>query len=224
MAATQTHAINARHINQPDWIKNMTVLQINSSARQDHSNTRIIGQYLVDSLGEPVIHRDLAQQPLPPISAQDLIAVHGSSEDQRASLQTQLSLSAQLIDELKSADTLVLGAPMYNFGIPAVLKQWIDTICRAGVSFKYTEQGPVGLLDIKQAFIITASGGTPVGSDMDFASRYLELICRFIGVGEVFHIDASGSKRTPEQVIDQGKQQVDALLSKRPTHTISGEE
>jgi FMN-dependent NADH-azoreductase len=200
----------------------MTVLHINSSARLSHSNTRIIGQYLVDTLGEPVISRDLAQQPLPPISAQDLVAVHGSSDNQRASLQAQLTLSEQLIDELKSADTLVLAAPMYNFGIPASLKQWIDAICRAGVSFKYTEQGPVGLLGIKRAFIITATGGTPLGSEMDFSSRYLEHICRFLGISEVFHIDASGSKGTPEQVIAQSKQQVDALMSKFSINDFAG--
>ena len=191
----------------------MTVLHINSSARLNHSNTRIIGQYLVDALGEPVVSRDLAQQALPPITAEDLIAVHGSSESQRASLQTQLTLSEQLIEELRGADTLVLGAPMYNFGIPASLKQWIDAICRAGVSFKYTEQGPVGLLNVRRAFIITATGGTPIGSEMDFASRYLEHICRFLGIAEIFHIDASGSKGTPEQVIAQGKQQVDTLIA-----------
>jgi FMN-dependent NADH-azoreductase len=200
----------------------MTVLHINSSARLSHSNTRIIGQYLVDTIGEPVISRDLAQQPLPPISAQDLVAVHGSSDSQRASLQAQLSLSAQLIDELKSADTLVLAAPMYNFGIPASLKQWIDAICRAGVSFKYTEQGPVGLLGIKRAFIITATGGTPLGSEMDFSSRYLEHICRFLGISEVFHIDASGSKGTPEQVIAQSKQQVDVLMSEFSIKDFAG--
>ena len=200
----------------------MTVLHINSSAKLSHSNTRIIGQYLVDALGQPVVSRDLAQQPLPPISAEDLVAVHGSSDSQRASLQSQLTLSEQLIDELKNADTLVLGAPMYNFGIPATLKQWIDSICRAGVSFNYTEQGPVGLLDVKRAFIITATGGTPIGSEMDFASHYLEHICKFIGVADVFHIDASGSKGTPEQVIAQGKQQVDVLLSKFSGNDIRG--
>ncbi|MEH6591272.1 MAG: NAD(P)H-dependent oxidoreductase [Halioglobus sp.] len=200
----------------------MTVLHINSSAKVEHSNTRIIGQYLVDTLAEPVISRDLAQQPLPPISAEDLVAVHGSHEGERASLQTQLALSEQLIDEVRNADTLVIGAPMYNFGIAASLKQWIDAICRAGVSFKYTESGPVGLLGVKRAFIITASGGTPIGSEMDFASGYLEHICRFIGVDEVSHIDASGSKGTPEQVILQGKQQVDALLNGTHTNTLSG--
>jgi FMN-dependent NADH-azoreductase len=202
----------------------MTVLHINSSARLDDSNTRIIGQYLVDALGESVVSRDLAQHPLPPISAEDLVAVHGSSDSQRASLHKQLALSGQLIDELKNADTLVLGAPMYNFGIPASLKQWIDAICRAGVSFKYTEQGPQGLLGVKRAFIITASGGTAIGSEMDFASRYLEHICRFIGIEEVFHIDASGSKGTPEQVIIRGKQQVDVLMSTLPGNNVSSNE
>ena len=200
----------------------MTVLHINSSARVSNSNTRIIGQYLVDSLEEPVVSRDLAQQALPPISAEDLIAVHSSSDSKRASLQPQLTLSEQLIDELKSAETLVLGAPMYNFGIPASLKQWIDAVCRSGVSFEYTPQGPVGLLGVKRAFIITATGGTPIGSEIDFASRYLEHICGFLGIREVFHIDASGSKGTPEQVIAQGKQQVDGLISTLSTNQILG--
>jgi FMN-dependent NADH-azoreductase len=200
----------------------MTVLHINSSARLSNSNTRIIGQYLVDALKQPVVSRDLAQQPLPPITAEDLIAVHGSSDNQRDSLQTQLTLSEQLIEELRSADTLVIGAPMYNFGIPASLKQWIDAICRAGVSFKYTKQGPVGLLNVRRAFIITATGGTPIGSEMDFTSRYLEHICKFLGIPEVFHIDASGSKGTPEQVIAQGKQQVDALIASFNSNDIAG--
>ena len=191
----------------------MSILHIDSSARLTGSNTRIIGQYLVNALNTNLVHRDLAVKPLPAISAEDLMGVHGSSDDQRNSLQTQLALSEQLIQELKDADTLVIGAPMYNFGVAASLKHWIDAICRAGVSFKYTEQGPVGLLNIKRAFIITATGGTPVGSDMDFVSDYLALICRFIGVEEVMHIDASGSKGTPEQVIELAKQQVDTLLS-----------
>jgi FMN-dependent NADH-azoreductase len=195
----------------------MSILHIDSSARLTGSNTRIIGQYLVNSLNTTVVHRDLAVHPLPPITAEDLMGVHGSSNDQRDSLHTHLALSDQLIQELKDADTLVIGAAMYNFGIPASLKQWIDAICRAGVSFKYTDQGPVGLLNIKRAFIITATGGTPVGSSMDFASGYLAQICSFIGVEEVLHIDASGSKGSPEQIIESGKQQVDNLLSTAQT-------
>ena len=200
----------------------MSVLQINSSARLEGSNTRILSQYLIESLNQPVVSRDLAKQPLPAISAADLIDVHGSAEHSRPSFQQQLALSNQLIDELKEADILVLAAPMYNFTIPATLKQWIDAICRAGVSFKYTEQGPVGLLGVQRAYIITATGGTPIGSEMDFCSRYLEHICRFIGIKEIAHIDASGSKGSAEQVITQGKQQIDELLAGSSSVTLSG--
>jgi len=199
----------------------MTVLHIDSSARLTDSNTRIIGQYLVNVLNTHTVHRDLVVNPLPAISAQDLIGVHASSDDQRDSLNTHLAISEQLIQELRDADTLVIGAPMYNFGVAASLKQWIDAICRAGVSFKYTDQGPVGLLNIKRAFIITASGGTPVGSDMDFVSKYLQQICHFIGVDEVLHIDASGSKGSPAQIIESAKQQVDKILaSERANKTL----
>jgi FMN-dependent NADH-azoreductase len=191
----------------------MSILHINSSARLEGSNSRIIGQYLVDKLDQPVISRDLVQQPLPPISSEDLMGVHGSSDSERESLQAQLALSNALIDELRRSDTLVLATPIYNFGIPASLKQWVDAICRAGVSFKYTDQGPVGLLGVKRAIVVTASGGTPIGGDMDFASGYLEHICKFIGINEVYHIMASGSKGKPEQLIASGKQQVDGLVA-----------
>jgi len=130
----------------------MTILHINSSARVKNSNSRIIGQYLVEALKQPVINRDLAQQLLPPISTEDLVNVHGSSDSERTSLQAKLSLSDNLIDELIRANILVLAAPMYNFGIPALLKQWVDAICRAGIS-------------------------------------------------DIFHIDAGGSKGSPEQLI-----------------------
>lgn len=192
----------------------MTVLKIDTSARLDSSNSRQLSDYLVSQLGDSeVIVRDLARQPLPQISAEDLVGVHGSSTDERASLQQHLAVSAELIEELNSADTLVLGVSMYNFGVPVVLKQWIDYVCRAGVTFRYGANGPEGLTGIKRAFIVTATGGTPVGGGMDFVSGYLAFICRFIGVEEVIHIDASGSKRAPEEVLAAGRAQIDAALA-----------
>lgn len=195
----------------------MGILYINSSARTKPSNSRAIGDYLVDRLGDSAVRRDLGREPLPPISGDDLIGVHGSQAANRESLEQQLALPEQLIEELRQSNTLVISTAMYNFGIPVVLKQWIDSICRAGISFQYTEQGPVGLLGVKRAYIITASGGTPIGSEMDFASPYLEHICRFIGIEEIFHIDAGGSKGEPEQVIEYGKLQVDQLIVKTST-------
>lgn len=197
----------------------MTVLKIDSSARQEGSNSRIVSDYLVQQLvlqqEQAVIERDLVKSPLPPISPQDLMGVHGSQDDERPSLQRHLAVSNELIAELQQVDTLVLGVAMYNFSVPAYLKQWIDYVCRAGVSFRYTENGPEGLTGVERAFIVTASGGTPIGSDMDFASRYLEHICRFLGVTEVIHIDAGGFKESANAVIEAAKQQIDALLAQR---------
>ena len=197
----------------------MTVLKIDSSAREKGSNSRIVSDYLVQQLvlqeGRPVIERNLVKHPLPPMSPQDLMGVHGSQDDERPSLQRHLAISNELIAELQQADTLVLGVAMYNFSVPAYLKQWIDYVCRAGVSFRYTENGPEGLTGVKRAFIVTASGGTPIGSDMDFASRYMEHICHFLGVTEVIHIDAGGFKESANAVIEAAKQQIDALLAQR---------
>jgi FMN-dependent NADH-azoreductase len=191
----------------------MTVLKIDSSARVEGANSRIVTDYLVQQLGQRIIERDLVKNPLPPMSPQDLVGVHGSHKDDRASLQQHLAMSNQLIAELQQADTLVVGVAMYNFSVPAYLKQWIDYVCRAGVSFRYTENGPEGLTGVKRAFIVTASGGTPIGGDWDFASRYMEHICRFLGINEVVHIDASGSKGSPEVAIAAARQQIDALLA-----------
>ena len=190
----------------------MSILRIDSSARLESANSRIIGDYLVQQLGQPVIERDLVKNPLPPMSPQDLVGVHGPHEDDRASLRQHLAISKELIDELKQADTLVLCVAMYNFSVPAYLKQWIDYICRAGVSFRYTKNGPEGLTGVKRAFIVTASGGTPIGGDWDFASRYLDHVCRFLGIDEVVHFDASGSKGSPDVVIAAARQQVDTWL------------
>ena len=197
----------------------MSLLAINSSARMKGSNSRALVEYFsqrwVDSgRASSVIDRDLVKNPLPALSPADLVGVHGSHEvtDANASLAQHLALSGQLIDELKAADTVVFGLPMYNFGVPFYLKQWVDYICRAGVTFRYGENGPEGLTGVQRAVVITASGGTPIGSEADFASRYIEHLCGFIGIEHVDHINASGSKRTPELVLQNGRAEIDALI------------
>ena len=197
----------------------MTILHIDSSARLDGSNSRTVSNYLVQQLlekegGQSVIQRDLVKSPLPPMSAQDIVGVHGSHEpDSSETLAQHLKVSAELIEELKQADTIVFGLAMYNFSVPAYLKQWIDYVCRAGVTFKYGANGPEGLTGVKRAYILTASGGTTVGGVGDYASTYLEHICRFLGIDDVHHVNASGSKREPEKVIEQAKAEVDQLLA-----------
>lgn len=191
----------------------MSVLKIDSSAKSQHSNSRVLTQYLVERLAKTTtVTRDLAASNFPSLSAQDLISLHSGEQLSRESLQQHQKISADLIAELKTADTLVFGVPMYNFSVPAVLKQWIDYIVKAGITFTYGANGPEGLSGVKRAYIVTSTGGTPVGSKMDFASGYVEQICKFIGIEEIYHIDASGSKGSSEAIINDGKQQIDRLL------------
>lgn len=167
-----------------------TVLRIDASARHNGSETRALTQRIIDRLApQSLIQRDLAAA-IPSLDA-DWLAASWTPEDQRSDAQREtLVLSDSLIAELQAADTLVIGTPIYNFGIPAPLKAWIDQIARAGVTFRYTEAGPEGVMTGKRAIIAIASGGTQVGSDIDFASGYLRHILGFLGITDVQFIAA----------------------------------
>jgi FMN-dependent NADH-azoreductase len=167
-----------------------TVLRIDASARNSGSESRALTQRIIDRLAPAtVINRDLAVA-MPAIDA-DWLAANWTPTDERTDAQRQtLALSDTLIEEIKSADTIVIGAPIYNFGIPATLKTWIDLIARAGITFKYSETGPQGLLTGKRAIVAITSGGTQVGSEIDFASGYLRHVLGFVGITDVQFVAA----------------------------------
>lgn len=104
-----------------------------------------------------------------------------------------------IFNELKAADVLVLGTAIYNFGIPAALKAWVDMVVRAQEAFTYRADGPVGLLEEKSAYVTIVSGGTKAGSDVDFAWPYLKHILGFVGIDNVTLIDSDLSSVEPEQ-------------------------
>ena len=167
-----------------------TVLNIQASARHDGSVTRQLSdKILTEIAADQTITRDLATG-LPLLDAAWLAANFTLADDRTDVQRETLALSDSLITEIKQADTIVIGSPVYNFSVPAVLKAWIDQIARVGVTFKYTPDGPVGLLSGKRAIIVIASGGTPVGSDIDYASDYLKHIMGFIGITDVTIIAA----------------------------------
>ncbi|MEX2366198.1 MAG: NAD(P)H-dependent oxidoreductase, partial [Pseudohongiellaceae bacterium] len=114
---------------------------------------------------------------------------------------------------LKWADELLIASPIYNFSVPARLKDCIDQVCRAGITFKYTENGPSGLLEVKKAYLVVASGGTPIGSEIDFASSYLQHIMKFIGVSETYLVCADGSKNDPENILQRAHEQINQLVA-----------
>jgi FMN-dependent NADH-azoreductase len=134
--------------------------------------------------------------------------------DQRSAAQrAALAESDALVAELAAADLLVIGVPIYNFGVPAALKAWVDMVARARLTFRYTENGPEGLLRGKRAYLVVASGGTAVGSEIDFATGYLRHVLGFLGIEDVQIIAADrGSLRGERDAVDAALGQIAQLL------------
>lgn len=167
-----------------------SVLRIDASARKNGSSSRALTDALIAQLApENLVVRDLVMGL--PFVTEDWVGANFTDESDRSDEQKMtLSLSDTLVDELVAADTLVIGTPIYNFGIPAALKAWVDMIARARKTFHYTAHGPEGLLTGKKAYILIASGGTEVGSEIDFASGYLRHVLAFMGITDVTIIGA----------------------------------
>ncbi|WP_299599770.1 NAD(P)H-dependent oxidoreductase [uncultured Tateyamaria sp.] len=190
----------------------MTILHIDSSARTQGSVTRDLTADIVAKLGGDVIRRDLTEA-LPHINETWVNANFTPSDDRDATQRDTLALSDSLVEELKAADTIVIGAPVYNFGVPAALKAWIDLVARAGLTFKYSETGPVGLLEGKRAIIAVATGGTPVGSDIDFATGYLKHVLGFIGIHDVEVIAADRVMANGDAAVKDAKAEIEKLAA-----------
>ena len=173
------------------------VLIVESSARLQGSFSRqlthqFISQWKAAHPADPVTVRDLALNPVPHMDA-NLLGGWMKPEAQRSTAeQASLQRSDELTDELLNADVLVLAAPMYNFAIPSTLKAWLDHVLRAGVTFKYTDTGPQGLLNGKKAYVLTARGGIYAGSTTDHQEPYLRQVLAFIGIHDVTFIHAEG--------------------------------
>lgn len=167
-----------------------TVLHIDSSVGGDASKSRAASLAEVKKLApSQTIRRDLASDALPFIDGLWADTRLKAPEDLTEADKDVLSLSDDLIKELQDADTIVIGAPIYNFGSPASLKAWMDLVARPRLTFQYSENGSEGLLKGKKAIIVAASGGVPIGSDADFATKHLTFFLGFIGITDVTVID-----------------------------------
>lgn len=173
------------------------ILHISASIRSDDSISRRLGNAVVERLsqtgGANVTTRDLAAEDVPYVS-EARFAANLTPAGERTPEQAELAaISDTLIAELQTADTIVIATPIYNFGAPASLKAWADLVARAGTTFKYTETGPVGLLEGKQAVLAIASGGTPIGAEFDYMSSWLTFFLGFLGIGDVQIVSAAGT-------------------------------
>ncbi|TDK46776.1 FMN-dependent NADH-azoreductase [Antarcticimicrobium luteum] len=190
-----------------------TVLHIDTSARRSASTSRDLSAKIVDRLAAgTVLRRDLADAL--PLIDETWIAANFTPEDQRNDAQrAQMALSDDLVDELKAADVLVIGLPIYNFSVPATLKAWIDMVARVGVTFRYTEAGPEGLLKGKRAILAVTSGGTPVGSEIDFATGYLRHVLGFIGITDIEIVAADRMNVDPDAALRAANEALDNIAA-----------
>lgn len=192
------------------------VLRIDSSAQKAGSVSRGIGDEVMRRLavrhaGMAVMKLDL-NDGIGHIDG-EWVDANFTPEGQRSGAQRErLAPSDRAIATLQEADAVVLTAPVYNFSIPSVLKAWIDQICRAGLTFRYTENGPQGLLTDRPVYLVMASGGVPFGSPADFASGYLKQVFRFVGIEDVRLIGAESVAADAEAAKKSALSALDAWL------------
>jgi FMN-dependent NADH-azoreductase len=182
---------------------NKTLLQVNASLFSDAGASTTLGNEFVarwraHNPGATVIVRDLARDPVPHLTAERFQAFLTRPEERNASQYADVAYSDALIDELKRADVIVLGVPMYNFDVPSTLKAYIDHVARAGVTFRYTAQGPVGLLTGKKVYIFAARGGYYAGQPGDTQSAYLRNFLGLLGMNDIEFVYAEGLAISPE--------------------------
>jgi FMN-dependent NADH-azoreductase len=181
-----------------------TLLQINASIHNGNGQSSQLANQFVAGFHQrrpdaKIAVRDVAAAaPVPHLTAERFGAFITKPEDRSVAQRAVVTYSDTLIDELKQADVIVLGLPMYNFGVPSQLKAYFDHVARVGVTFKYTEKGPVGLLTGKKVYVFAARGGLYAGTTMDTQTSYVRDFLRFLGMTDVEFIYAEGLAISPE--------------------------
>ena len=174
-----------------------TLLQINTSLFGTNGQSsqlagRFVAEWRRSNPDAEVVQRDLAREPVPHLTAEGFQAFLSKPAERSAVQQDVVDYSDSLIDELKRADVIVLGLPMYNFGVPSTLKAYFDHIARGGVTFRYTEKGPVGLLTGKKAYVFATRGGLYAGTPRDTETTYVRDFLSFVGIQDVEFVYAEG--------------------------------
>jgi len=170
-----------------------TILHLNSSIfGEGGQSSRLAEQFVARFPAARVVRRDLSKTPLPHLDAERFGAFLSKSGSRTPAQQQVLDESDALIAELREAGTIVIGLPMYNFGIPSQLKAYFDHVARAGVTFRYTDKGAVGLLTGKKAYVFAARGGLYQGTPRDTQTAYVRDFLAFLGIADVEFVYAEG--------------------------------
>ena len=199
----------------------MNILQVNSSARTDGSHSTTLANALVERIradhpGATLTIRDLSRTPHMPLDESALEALFTPAAERTPEQSTRVALDDTLISEITAADVVVLGVPMYNFGVSGQLKDWIDAISRAQVTFRYTANGPEGLLKGKKVYVALTRGGMYRNTPSDTQVPYLQTIFAFLGMTDVQFVYAEGLAMGPEALqnaLDSAHSQIDELAA-----------
>ena len=198
----------------------MNILQINSSARSEGSHSSRLATALVERVrasnpGASLTVRDLSRSQLPELDEAALQALFLPAAERTPAQAARVAQDDALIAEVQAADVVVLGVPMYNFGVPAQLKNWIDAIARARVTFEYTEQGPIGLLQGKRVYVALTRGGLYRGTPADTQVPYLQTVLGFLGMTDLQFVYAEGLAMGPQaeqQALASAQAQIDEAV------------
>jgi FMN-dependent NADH-azoreductase len=199
----------------------MRILQVNSSARREGSQSTLLASAIVAQLranepGAAVTVRDLAHTPHPELDEAALQALFTPAEKHTQEQAARVAQDDTLIAEIQAADIVVLGVPMYNFGVPAQLKNWIDAVTRAKVTFRYTASGPEGLLKGKKVYVALTRGGKYRNTPADTQVPYLRMVLGFLGMTDVQFVYAEGLAMGAEaanEAMASAHQQIDEALA-----------
>src|ERR1700722_11266346 len=181
-----------------------TLLQVNASIYNSNGQSSQLADQFVAAFRErypaaKIVVRDVAAaEPVPHLNAERFGAFITKPEERSAAQHATVAYSDTLIDELKQADVIVFGLPMYNFGVPSQLKAYFDHIARAGGTFRYTPSGPVGLLQGKKAYVFAARGGLYAGTALDTQTSYVRDFLHFVGIEDIEFVYAEGLAISPE--------------------------
>jgi FMN-dependent NADH-azoreductase len=198
-----------------------TLLQINTSLFSGHGQStqlaeRFVQAYVASHPDTRVIVRDFAKTPVPHLDGARAQAFFTPAEQRTPAQAAIIAESDALIDELKSADIVVLGLPMYNFGVPSSLKAYFDHLARAGVTFRYTPTGPEGLISDRKFYILAARGGLYLGTDRDTQTGYVKTFLNFLGIKDIEFVYAEGlniSAEAKQAALDKAGAQIAKLAS-----------
>ena len=191
------------------------ILFLKTSPKNEGSISTELGEYLVNqltSVSKSIVTKRQLDEEIPFINQQIINGLYVDDSQKTVEQKEALKLSDTIVEDVNNHDTIVISTPIYNFSAPAVLKAWADMVARVNKTFSYTENGPVGLLKDKKAYVVISSGGTKVGSEIDFFTPWMKHFLKFIGITDVEFIAADQLMSDDGTKLQFIKNQIDELF------------